>query len=161
MSCDKYQERLPAFLDGDLSGPEKERLAEHLENCPDCRARETRLRKSLQIFTAVGQAEAPPTLPEGLPETIAALAREDRRPRNSWRAKLALAAMAALVVGLSAGYVLLPYFFGPETVAQKPAQLDPSLIQFKGESIGVEIGNDRFVLRTVDKQGRGEIDVKF
>jgi len=62
--CTETAERLDAFVEGGLEGPERERVASHLETCADCRAEV-----------------------EGLTALLAAaseLPREIRSPRDLW-----------------------------------------------------------------------------
>ena len=46
--CERYQEILPAYLDGEATAEEKAILESHLKRCPECRAVEKRL-KNLQL----------------------------------------------------------------------------------------------------------------
>lgn len=161
MTCKKFQTLIPSYLDGELPGPETEDLREHLEQCSDCRALARKMRKSLQVFTALEPAGEELAVSPWLASKIAATAVERAPVRRPWRARLAVAfGMVLLIVGLSAGYVLRPYLLtSPKTVTE--SMVHQNSIRFQGEGIGVEIEPDRFVLHTADKQGRGGIDLKF
>ena len=97
-NCEAMQELLSRMLDEDLDAAEQRELAEHLKNCPDCRA-------MYEAFSALsGQlrsdlAEPPESLRENV---MAEIRREQIRAKNRrpWRYALAVAAMAALVIGV-------------------------------------------------------------
>ena len=97
-NCEAMQELLSRMLDEDLDAHEQRELAEHLKNCPDCRA-------MYEAFSALsGQlrsdlAEPPESLRENV---MAEIRREQIRKKNRrpWRYALAVAAMAALVIGI-------------------------------------------------------------
>ena len=96
--CEAMQALISRMLDEDLDAAEQRELAEHLKNCPDCRA-------MYEAFSALsGQlrsdlAEPPESLRENV---MAEIRREQIRVKNRrpWRYALAVAAMAALVIGV-------------------------------------------------------------
>ena len=132
--CEYWQGLISRMLDEDLSAEEEAALAKHLEGCEECRALHG-------AFAAVsgalaGQLEEPPG---SLRETVMAEVRRDairkKNTRRPWRAALAVAAAAALAIGLRWG--VLPNMGGTmkasvqelaaeetaETAAEAPAAL--------------------------------------
>ena len=97
-NCEAMQELLSRMLDEDLDAHEQRELAEHLKSCPDCRA-------TYEAFSALSGAlqsdlaEPPESLRENV---MAEIRREQIRVKNRrpWRYALAVAAMAALVIGV-------------------------------------------------------------
>lgn len=97
-NCEAMQELLSRMLDEDLDAHEQRELAEHLKSCADCRA-------MYEAFSALsGQLRSDLVEPpESLRENVMAeIRREQIRAKNRrpWRYALAVAAMAALVVGV-------------------------------------------------------------
>ena len=132
--CEYWQALISRMLDGDLSAEEEAALAKHLEGCEECRT-------LYGAFAAVsgalaGQLKEPP---ERLRENVMAQVRRDairkKNTRRPWRAALAVAAAAALAIGLRWG--VLPNMGGTmkasvqelaaeetaETAAEAPAAL--------------------------------------
>jgi anti-sigma factor RsiW len=92
MSCDR--ERVSAFVDGVLEGPERELVESHVALCDACRvqvAEERALRASLRSLP-------PPELPFGLAQKVRARLR--RRRGVSALARVVLPLAAVLVVAL-------------------------------------------------------------
>ncbi|MGQ9688397.1 MAG: anti-sigma factor family protein [Desulfobaccales bacterium] len=93
MRCHEVQEYLSAFLDGEAPTELEPRLAEHLADCPACRA-------ELQTLERLEAAFDDLEVPE--PRDLAAkVGRRLPRPASPWRHTLALA--ACLVVGIFLG----------------------------------------------------------
>ena len=97
-NCEAMQALISRMLDEDLTAQEQRKLAEHLETCPDCRA-------VYGAFSALsGELRsdlAEP--PESLRENVMGEIRRERirsKNRRPWRCALAVAAMAAVVVGV-------------------------------------------------------------
>ena len=96
--CEAMQALISRMLDEDLDAAEQRELAEHLKTCPDCRT-------MYEAFSALSGAlqndlvEAPESLRENV---MAEIRREQIRVKNRrpWRYALAVAAMAALVIGV-------------------------------------------------------------
>lgn len=96
--CEAMQALISRMLDEDLDAAEQRELAEHLKNCADCRA-------TYEAFSALSGAlqndlaEPPESLRENV---MAEIRREQIRVKNRrpWRYALAVAAMAALVIGV-------------------------------------------------------------
>lgn len=81
MTCHSQEERLNAFVDGELKGSEKNEFALHLKNCGNCR-------KEIAILSAlkksVGASLSCPETPTNLSAKIIA-ALEMRRPKEKNR----------------------------------------------------------------------------
>lgn len=96
--CEAMQARISRMLDEDLDAAEQRELAEHLKSCANCRA-------MYEAFSALS-GELQNDLvepPESLRENVMAeIRREQVRAKNRrpWRYALAVAAMAALVIGV-------------------------------------------------------------
>ncbi|MFA5138212.1 MAG: zf-HC2 domain-containing protein [Elusimicrobiota bacterium] len=86
MRHEQLRENLSAYLDDELSGPEKTELEGHLRSCEGCR----RELESLRAASAAFKARAKAKVPEGLRE--AALRRREPRP------ELVFAVAAALIL---------------------------------------------------------------
>ena len=96
--CEAMQALISRMLDEDLDAAEQRELAEHLKSCADCRA-------VYEAFSALSGALQNDLVepPESLRENVMAeIRREQIRAKNRrpWRYALAVAAMAALVIGV-------------------------------------------------------------
>ena len=114
MKCEDYRAQLVEYLDDELARPEREKLAAHLQACPDCRELAKRLEQSLAVFKAVA-GEPPVEKPAGEVIELPQLSWW-RRHRLSW-----LAAAAAIVLLVGAGLYLRPHSIGPVTAASQPS----------------------------------------
>lgn len=97
------QDRLSAWLDGELAAEARLQVARHLESCAACRQELARLEA---LDTALAALSTP--APQGLPEKV--LARLPR-PRRRWWQSLALA--ASLVLGILLGGTVARDFYLP------------------------------------------------
>lgn len=104
MNCEKAMELLSAKLDGELDASEEALLAEHLAQCPECRALEQEL---LSLDAALRTAEEEP--PAELAENVMASVRRERiRRTNTRRVLIWAAAAAVLALFLGVSSVTLP-----------------------------------------------------
>lgn len=101
-ACEQVQERLSAWLDGELTAEERRQVAGHLKGCAAC-SRE--LEALAQLDAALGTLAAP--LPDKLPERVLARLKPPRR-RYGWQS---LAMAASLVLGITLGGVLAQSFY--------------------------------------------------
>lgn len=135
MHCAAVQSRLVAWQDEELSPGEHVRVTEHLEQCPDCRAAETRL-GSIDLSDAL---EIPPHLAARLAQAtspellLAEAARADRAspfPKAPWHRRwttevvevpswMVMAAAAALF--LTAGWAVQMTWAYESSVAETEA----------------------------------------
>ena len=93
--CERFEERISALLDGELSAEEEAELRAHLEQCPDCRA-------MYEAFAAVGEAvraqEVPATLHAGIMSKVRDAQKAHHTQGVLIRLRPILAAAACLVV---------------------------------------------------------------
>ena len=108
MSCHDARESLTAFLDEALAPDERQRVAQHLEGCPECRRELARLEQTVALLHRVEPVRAP----VGFVDAVTAAA----RPRPWYRrvaaavflpfsVKLPAEATALVMVALLAVYV--------------------------------------------------------
>ena len=112
MKCHRIQKRLAAYQDGEIGGKERERFAEHLEGCPDCRKVYAELKQVSRELEKIAEIEASP----GFEQRLFARIRTTPEPRSLWgfpwlswvyRAYPAPAmAAVVLLLGLAVGGVL-------------------------------------------------------
>jgi predicted anti-sigma-YlaC factor YlaD len=62
-SHDETQERLSAYLEGELQGREQKRVVRHLALCPICRDVLRSLAQALERLRSLGRGESPPPQP--------------------------------------------------------------------------------------------------
>jgi anti-sigma factor RsiW len=79
MSCERIQELLSPYLDGDLSPSERAEMDSHLKACPDCAELLGRLRTALAAFASFPEVD----LSEDLRARLSAIPDQARRPRFS------------------------------------------------------------------------------
>jgi anti-sigma factor RsiW len=158
MSCKKHRDLLTAYNDGELSARDREEVAAHLAQCPECRELARNSGRSLEVFKAAARAEPTPEMPPWFAGRIAARAVENAGARRPLAARLALAFGAlSLVVGLFGGYLIRPFLAGTERDKD-----DLTLtISFQSEGMGVLIDRENFILHSRDKKGVSGIDLKL
>lgn len=110
MSCRNVVSRLNAYLDGELSGRDRERVEQHLGECGRCREALARLRA---VADALAQLPTPPAVSEGFANRVLARVPLRAEPQpvvvELWRSfPLArrIAAAAALVLGIGLGTLM-------------------------------------------------------
>ena len=102
MECHEVQQRLSAWLDGELDEAAGTKLTAHLKGCEACRRE---WRELTLLDAALGRLVAP--VPPGLAEKVAARVRRPRR--RQWLQNVALA--ACLVLGISLGGTMARSFY--------------------------------------------------
>ena len=103
VDCDKYLERLSAWLDGALTQEEERELSEHLARCPNCREMREQLSALRDGFGELEESEAPEGFTQGVMERVRAEEKPKVIPlfkRPQFRALAGLAACLVLAVGL-------------------------------------------------------------
>ncbi|MGD0781646.1 MAG: zf-HC2 domain-containing protein [Candidatus Aminicenantales bacterium] len=75
MSCERIQDLLSPYLDGELAPAERAEADEHLAGCSDCAELLARIRAALGAFAAFPEVE----LNEGLKARLAAIPERTRR----------------------------------------------------------------------------------
>ena len=94
MKCEDYRSQLVEYLDDELARPEREKVAAHLQACPQCRELARQLEQSLAVFQAAAASEPPAEKPAG--EVI-------ELPQLSWWRRHRLLWMAAAAMVMVAG----------------------------------------------------------
>lgn len=117
MHCDF--DRIDALCTGELPGDERASVLAHMETCPACRA----------YYEAMRDLEGKETAPEGFTARVMDAVRATpqikvRRKRPVWQSVAAMAACAALVVGLGFGSGLFNTDMVP---ADDAAEMDRSV----------------------------------
>ena len=84
MDCKEVGKRLPAFLEGDVSGLEAEELRKHFDSCDPCRKVCRDLEKSGYLLRNLTEVEPPPWFTQ----KIMARIEEEAEKKKSWLEKL-------------------------------------------------------------------------
>jgi len=140
MKCHRIQERLAAYQDGEIAGKEQERIAAHLEGCPDCRKAYAELEQVWQELGKIPGIEASP----GFEQRLLARIRTTPEPSSLWgfsrlswvyRAYPAPAmAVVVLLVGLALGGVLgnaLVSGFASAPAPMQVSRVDTDVVSFR------------------------------
>jgi predicted anti-sigma-YlaC factor YlaD len=119
--CRTIEGLLSPYLDGELTGDQTRRCAQHLAECADCRRELERLELARSVLQAMSRPEAPPHLAALIKSSLA----DSQRPVASvfWPAwATPVAAAATLVVALSVGLLRGPDAPAPDShLASAPA----------------------------------------
>ncbi len=59
MSCEEYEKLIPVYLDGELSGEQKEKLEEHLGGCSHCSQELLKFKKLKEVTEEMKFVEPP------------------------------------------------------------------------------------------------------
>ncbi len=103
--CRKVQSSFSAYLDGAVSGRQMQRIANHLDICPECNREFSALRAMQQSLATLGPAKAPADL--GLRLRLA-ISHEQARRTSNWRDSLSLKwenTVRPMLLQVSAGFV--------------------------------------------------------
>ncbi|HHX39907.1 MAG TPA: hypothetical protein GX715_08080 [Armatimonadetes bacterium] len=104
MRCERIQEELPAYLEGDLSGRALRRVERHLSECEACRRESRALRRTVELLHPLGGRAIPRDVTAlvmaRLPPPEAPV-REVRRPRPLLLVPAMLAVAVALALSLA------------------------------------------------------------
>ena len=125
MSCTWTQERIEAYIDGELTPAEQGRLEAHVATCAACAAELEDARRLVGALRALPAFTCPDVASQALQTRI----RQARRTAaKRWYAPLAAAAVLVLI----AGYHLfdpepVPPAFSPKEVAQARRQVEWTL----------------------------------
>lgn len=109
--CEEYAALLDLFVDGELAGPELERVREHLAECPGCQAYVDDALAIRAGFPDVEETEVPEGFAEGVMKRIQQDSAKDRKSMELRRRGIrrwmgtaaALAACCALVILVRTG----------------------------------------------------------
>jgi anti-sigma factor RsiW len=105
MNCGQVKRLLPPFLDEELLGGMREKVASHLASCPACRTELEGLKVDMGLLEQAGTTEVTPFLVTRVMVEI----RERRRTVPHGFGRLVASLSAALVVAVSIG---VGVFFG-------------------------------------------------
>jgi anti-sigma factor RsiW len=114
MTCERFEELLSAYLEGELAGGERAAMDAHLSACPACAELAGLMRETVAAAAGLREAEPSPALMARLyavPEERAAR-RHPFRPVFDWLARPALQPVYAALTGLF--IVLSLVLFHPE-----------------------------------------------
>jgi len=140
MKCRHIQERLAAYQDGEIGGKERERIAAHLEGCPDCRKAYAELEQVWQELGKIPEIEASPGFEQRLFARIRTTPESSPLWGVSWLSWVyrvyPASAMAAVVllVGLALGGVLGNALVSGFASAPAPTQIsraDTDVVSFR------------------------------
>jgi predicted anti-sigma-YlaC factor YlaD len=112
VNCPPIRDLLVDYADGEVSQPDADRVASHLEGCPDCRAELRLLQESLKLAQAVW-AEAAGDCPTCHPTKMGL------SPSQRWRLRWTVAALAASIVLALMSLPWLMQRAGPARIAQQ------------------------------------------
>ena len=165
---DPWTDRLSEYLDGELTGREREALEAHLEGCAACRGVLEELRGVVARAASLVDREPPADLWSGIAARIGAapadeLAAARARRARRWQFTLPqLAAAAFLLVLLSGGtvWVALSRLHGPSIDSRAPAAV---AIRPEVQAVPADFGTVRYEaaiaeLEQVLREHRAELD---
>jgi anti-sigma factor RsiW len=103
-ACLKCRSSFSAYLDGDVSGRQMQKIAAHLESCSDCTREFAAWRAMQRSLSALGPAKAPADL--GLKLRLA-ISHEHAKRKSSWLDTVSVKwdnAVRPMLVQVSAGF---------------------------------------------------------
>jgi hypothetical protein len=126
MNCDEAKGRLNSLYDGELSGSERELVAQHVEHCPGCAGELAALAQLDRASRQLRALEPPPELWDRIAEQLASgRARPVERGRVVTRRRFVLA--AGIVAASAVGGLL-----GSSLVRRRRADGTPGIQQLSG-----------------------------
>lgn len=104
-ACEQTTSRLSGYLDEALPADEQAATARHLDACPSCRRAAEAQRTACAVLRQAAPRLRQTFMPPGLETRCRAAAREalTPRPRHSWLARLAPAALAVVMILVTGG----------------------------------------------------------
>ena len=125
--CSWTQERIEAYIDGELTSVEQGRLEAHAATCAACAAELEDARRLISALRTLPSLTCPDAVSQALQDRIHQT-RQNRSAAKRWYKPLAAAAVLALI----AGYHLfdpepVPPAFSPKEVAQARRQVEWTL----------------------------------
>ncbi len=117
MNCERFREKLLAFVRGELSDEERQEMEKHLHECPACRVEYEEELRIEKILKSVKRVSPPPELRFEILRSIAKKEAQKRRIRSILRLAPAIAAIVL---------ILLTVYFVKKT---KPAELEAATFQ--------------------------------
>ena len=102
MNCEKADELISRYLDGEISASEQEALRQHLSKCEACRERERQYRLISEALPSAGAPAPPEGYSQRLSQAVQDRLAQGQRPHGSPAYRVAsLAAMIALAAGVT------------------------------------------------------------
>lgn len=125
--CRRLGHLLSAFYDGELEGPDRQRVAEHLDECPDCRRLQDKLASTSELLGTLAPTPAPP----GLADRILARAALSEislagAGGTIWRLPLMLLAGGGFIAGVIAVVLFLWQDSEPSSPVVLPLTATPT-----------------------------------
>lgn len=114
MTCERFEELLSAYLEGELSAPERAEVESHLASCRECAALTGLMRETMAAAAAFPEIEPSPALYAKLYDIPEAVREKKRifRPVFDWLTRPALQPVYATLTGL---FIVLSFvLFHPE-----------------------------------------------
>jgi hypothetical protein len=123
MNCDKVKDLLGWFYDGELNAADRSLVAQHIDQCPGCRADLAALTELDRASRLLASPEPPADLWERLSPRLAAndAGHVEWFRRLTWKRRTAIA--AAILVGILAGG-LFAYRMAPRRGPEIPDKAD-------------------------------------
>jgi len=125
MECKGVQEKLSAYVEGDVSSDEKRRIEQHVNSCQECRTALGDLKNTGELVRGLEEVEPPAWLTEKIMARVRA---EEGRKRGIFRklfyplhVKVPIEALATVLIAVVAVYV-----FRAAEPEMKRAQVHPS-----------------------------------
>lgn len=114
MTCERFEELLSAYLEGDLAAPERAEVESHLASCRECAELAGLMRETMAAAAAFPEVEPSPALYAKLYDIPEAVREKKRifRPVFEWLTRPALQPVYATLTGL---FIVLSFvLFHPE-----------------------------------------------
>lgn len=108
MDCERVRDRLSDFHDGSLAGEDLRGVADHLQECRECKAESEGLKETVALLRNLPPGKAPPQLMKGVMARIAAT---EPRGVPLWK-KLFLPAHVKIPLEAAAAVLLFLLVFG-------------------------------------------------
>ncbi|MEQ9425488.1 MAG: HEAT repeat domain-containing protein [Cyclobacteriaceae bacterium] len=127
MECKNWEEKIPAYLNDELSSKSKEELEKHLQQCEVCQKKLDQTKALLKMIEVDQQVEAPAEIRQGFLKEL----EKEKAPAtesgfwDSWAFKIA-ASITLLIVGFAAGQ-----FSSPERDDSELAELKNEMLSMK------------------------------
>jgi anti-sigma factor RsiW len=113
MRCDRAQELINPFVDGELGAEDREAVAAHIEACADCTALVVDMQRMSKAIAEIGREPAPKALALRVRSALAAAV--DQEPANKrfllWRVPSSIVRQAGMLAASCALSVLLTWSF--------------------------------------------------
>ena len=105
MDCREIRKLISRESDGELRPGEKEALASHLGDCPDCLA----FREALSVFSAIGESKEDAAVPGRVSDAVfSRLERPSTGAISGWRiVAVSAAACLIMIIGAGVGYYVV------------------------------------------------------